>query len=135
MEAMMDKRQDARERILALERIRMVETELVQHSTALIRRLEQDLGQHLGTELPAPLLQLLNRGEQWWRPELSGYAIDDPRAFPIVFEVVQAIELESQSEWQPDPSRQQGVSYQDLVPPLRKLLDKRTQLAQIAGVN
>ena len=55
MEAMMDKRQDARERILALERIRTVETELVQHSTALIRRLEQDLGQHLGTEGVAAL--------------------------------------------------------------------------------
>ena len=135
MEDMMAKSQDARERILALERIRVVETELVQHSTALIRRLELDLGQHLGKELPATLLQLLHRGEQWWRPELSGYAVDDPRAFPIVFEVVQAIESESPSAWQPDPGRQQGVSYQDLVPPLRKLLDKRTELARIAGVN
>ena len=135
MEDMMAKSQDARERILALERIRVVETELVQHSTALIRRLELDLGQHLGRELPATLLRLLHRGEEWWRPKRRGHAIDDPRAFPIVFEVVQAIESESPSAWQPDPGRQQGVSYQDLVPPLQKLLDKRTELARIAGVN
>ena len=131
----MAKSRDARERILALERIRVVETELIQKSLVLIRHLETDLAQHLGTQLPDTLRQLLHRGEQWWRPELSGYAIDDPRAFPIVFEVVHTMELECPSKWQPDPGQHQGVSYQDLVPPLRKLLDKRTELAQIAGVD
>ncbi|MEC9476358.1 MAG: hypothetical protein VX764_04895 [Planctomycetota bacterium] len=131
---MMANSHDARERILALERIRVVETELVEQSLVLIRRLEVDLARHLNRELSAELLQLLHRGDRWWQPERNGHADDDPRAFPVVFEVAQQVINESQVEWQPDPRPHDGVSYQDLVPPLRELLARRTELARIAGV-
>lgn len=131
---MMDRRHDARERILALERIRVVETELIELSLPLLQRLQKDLSCHLGKELPTPLIQKLNQGEKWWQPELTGYSPGDPRIFPVVLDVIEQVEKESQNRWQPDPAPVEGVCYQQLVAALREVLDRRTELARIAGV-
>lgn len=131
---MMDRRHDARERILALERIRVVETELIELSLPLLQRLQKDLSCHLGKELPTPLIQKLNQGEKWWQPELTGYSPGDPRIFPVVLDVIEQVEKESQNRWQLDPAPVEGVCYQQLVAALREVLDRRTELARIAGV-
>ena len=131
---MMDRRHDARERILALERIRVVETELIALSLPLLQRLQKDLSCHLGKELPTPLIQKLNQGEKWWQPELTGYSPGDPRIFPVVLDVIEQVEKESQNRWQLDPAPVEGVCYQQLVAALREVLDRRTELARIAGV-
>ena len=62
MEPMMNSRHDARVKILALEKIRVVETNLIQLSYPLIRRLEMDLEQHHGQPLAADLREHLFKG-------------------------------------------------------------------------
>jgi len=61
---MMNSRHDARVKILALEKIRVVETNLIKLSYPLIRRLEMDLAQHHGQPLAADLREHLFRGNR-----------------------------------------------------------------------
>lgn len=135
MEPMMNSSQDARKKILALEKIRFVETNLIKLSIPLIRRLEMDLVQRFGQPLSAELRELLFRGESWWQPARAGVRHDDPRIFPVVHQVSEAIEEQHGSRWSPGKEPIEGVSYLDLIEPLRKLLEQRTDLAQIAGVD
>ena len=51
-----------------------------------------------------------------------------------VLDVIEQVEKESQNRWQPDPAPVEGVCYQQLVAALREVLDRRTELARIAGV-
>jgi|SaaInlV_165m_DNA_3_1040750.scaffolds.fasta_scaffold60409_2 hypothetical protein len=131
---MMNSNEDARERILALERIRVVETKLIQCSLPLIRRLVEDLTLHLGNEFPSRWHQWLLRGESWWRPANNQFAADDPRRFPVVQEVIGAIEEDSAVTWQPDHSPRDGVCYLDLIEPVSRQLELRTELARVAGL-
>mgnify|MGYP005632485523 FL=1 len=131
---MMNSNEDARERILALERIRVVETKLIQCSLPLIRRLVEDLTLHLGSEFPSRWHQWLLRGESWWRPANNQFAADDPRRFPVVQEVIGAIEEDSAVTWQPDHSPRDGVCYLDLIEPVSRQLELRTELARVAGL-
>jgi len=130
----MNSNEDARERILALERIRVVETKLIQCSLPLIRRLVEDLTLHLGSEFPSRWHQWLLRGESWWRPANNQFAADDPRRFPVVQEVIGAIEEDSAVTWQPDHSPRDGVCYLDLIEPVSRQLELRTELARVAGL-
>ncbi|MBT6452186.1 MAG: hypothetical protein HOK60_04180 [Planctomycetes bacterium] len=130
----MNSNEDARERILALERIRVVETKLIQCSLPLIRRLVEDLTLHLGNEFPSRWHQWLLRGESWWRPANNQFAADDPRRFPVVQEVIGAIEEDSAVTWQPDHSPRDGVCYLDLIEPVSRQLELRTELARVAGL-
>jgi hypothetical protein len=132
---MMNSNKDARERILALERIRVVETKLIQCSLPLIRRLVEDLTLHLGSEFPSRWHQWLLRGESWWRPASDQFAADDPRRFPVVREVITAIEEDSAVSWQPDRSARQGIGYLDLIEPVSRQLELRIELARIAGLH
>ena len=135
MEHMMDSNQDARKKIIALEKIRFIETHLIQMSIPLIRRLEIDLEQRFGQPLPTELRELLVRGESWWPPTRAGVPHDDPRIFPIVHQVSEAMQKQHGPRWSPDKQPIEGVSYLDLIEPLRKLLEQRTDLAHIAGVD
>ena len=48
--------------------------------------------------------------------------------------MIEQVEKESQNRWQLDPAPVEGVCYQQLVAALREVLDRRTELARIAGV-
>ena len=135
MEPMMNSRHVAREKILALEKIRVVETNLVKVSFPLIRRLEMDLEQHHGQPLAAELREHLFRGESWWQPARAGVPDDDPRIFPIVYRASEAMQAQHGPLWSPGEALIDGVSYLDLIEPLRKLPQQRTDLARIAGVD
>jgi len=135
MEPMMNSRHDARVKILALEKMRVVETNLIKLSYPLIRRLEMDLEQHHGQPLAADLREHLFRGESWWQPARAGVPHDDPRIFPIVHRVSETIQQQHGPRWSPGEALIEGVSYFDLIEPLRKLLQQRTDLARIAGVD
>ncbi len=134
MEPMMNSTEDARKKILALEKIRFVETNLIKFSIPLIRRLEMDLEQRFGQTLPAELRELLLRGESWWQPTRVGVPHDDPRIFPIVDQVSESMQEQHGLPWAPGKEPIEGVSYLDLIEPMRKLLEQRTDLAHIAGV-
>lgn len=131
---MTDMNPNAHERILALEKIRVVETQLIELSLPLIRRLTQDLDTLLGSTLPAPALQSLQRGEEWWRAADTGFRSPDPRSIPVVAEMLTTVEKQFTFTWEPDLTNKDGVSYADLVPPLIEALERRTELARIAQV-
>ncbi len=126
--------ENARTRILALERIRVVETDLIAASTPLILFLEEDLTSHLKGELPASLKSRWLQGEAWWPAAIPEIASDDPRQFPVLLGVIEEVEKISGKRWTADPTARNGIRYCDLIEPLRKLLDERTTLATIAGV-
>ncbi|MDE0959653.1 MAG: hypothetical protein OSB09_02630 [Planctomycetota bacterium] len=131
---MMNSSRNARERILALERIRVVETELIQCSLPLIRRLVEDLSSHLGSKLPQRWHQWLLRGDLWWAAASGESLPDDPRRFPVVRQVVDALEEESGDRWQPDLTLRDGIGYSDLIEPISVQLQLRTELARIAQI-
>ena len=125
---------NARTRILALERLRVVETDLITASIPLIHFLEEDLTSHLGSEVPASLKSRWRQGEAWWPAANPKIATDDPRQFPVLLGVIEEVEQISGKRWRADPAGRGGIHYQDLIEPLRRLLDERTSLATIAGV-
>ncbi len=130
----MGNEENARIRIRALERLRVVETDLITASMPLIQFLEEDLTGHLGRELPPSLKSRWLQGEAWWPAVNPHIATDDPRQFPVLLGVIEEVEQISGKRWRADPAGRDGIHYQDLIEPLRRLLDERTSLATIAGV-
>lgn len=121
------------ERMQALEKMRAIETRIVEYSDPLVRRLREDLSTWLNEPLPLQKLQKLERGELWWKDLEETFGDHDPRCFPVVREVIAELRLTlTEDHFQQQPAHE-GQFYRDLIQPIRKQVLNRTRLRQIAG--
>ncbi|NCG12347.1 MAG: hypothetical protein GWP38_03270 [Planctomycetia bacterium] len=132
---MADESPPLRERMLALEQIRSIETRIIQRSVPLIRRLLHDA---TNFEWDSKALEItsevLRRGELWWSPLDEDFPCPDPRCFPVVGQWLATSNSTGGSDHFLQSTRVEGQTYLDLVSPLRDLVSERTRLARVAGI-
>ena len=140
---MADESPPLRERMLALEQIRSIETRIIQRSEPLIRRLLHDASNFEWDSKTLEITsEVLRRGELWWSPLDEDFPCPDPRCFPVVGQWLatsnSAEESAGESAGESDhflpTTRVEGQTYLDLVSPLRDLVSERTRLAGVAGI-
>ena len=117
----------------ALEKMRIIETRIIEHSHPLLRRLKKDLSTWLNTPLPQKELLMLERGELWWTDLDESFDDHDPRCFPVVRELIEGLPLTfSEDHFLQQPAHE-GQKYPDLIQPIREQILNRTRLRKIAG--
>ncbi|OUU26006.1 MAG: hypothetical protein CBC13_00965 [Planctomycetia bacterium TMED53] len=122
-----------KERMNALERMRAVETKIIQSSLPLIQRLLSDLENLIDTTMPVKAVRELEKGELWWSDLDESYPDHDPRCFPVVRDAIEELALQLPADHFANQPRVQGQSYRDLVRPIRDQVQQRSKLRQIAG--
>ena len=122
-----------KERMNALERMRTVETKIIQSSLPLIQRLLSDFEDMIDTTMPAKAVGDLEKGELWWNDLDESFPDHDPRCFPIVRDVIEELDLQLSAGHFSNQPRVHGQSYRDLVRPIRDQVQQRSKLRQIAG--
>jgi len=120
-------------RMNALEKMRGVETRIVQHSLPLIRRLTIDLQGWLSTPLPQQIMLDLEKGEMWWQDLDDSYGDHDPRCFPVVRETIARLPIDLSPQHFANQPVEAGQCYRDLIIPIREQVLRRTELRHIAG--
>lgn len=134
---------DPLSRIRALERLRSLETRLIERVEPLRRWLICDFEEHLlkarsGT-LPEEVVHLLQRPEEWWRPPSAATASDDAAAallrLPVVIEAIRSLPGSNSTPYSPSIRTHDGIDLSLLIPPVIDLLLERTQCARQAGLD
>ena len=134
---------DALEKMRALERLRSVETRLLERVDPLRRWLISDLEAHCARcavePLPVEVIALLGQPEAWWRAPAPDSGAQTPAStllrFPVIGEALALLAVACPRHYHPSRNAHGGIELGPLVDPAMELLLKREDLVRRAGIN